>query len=91
MYQIDSCLILFFILITIGEFIKYLIKSEKAWLHNIFLFHFAQNMSLNKFGNFKQILITRSVFKLYRCILVDALFILIFYFWYDICFKGRRL
>ena len=42
---------------------KYHIKSEKAWRHIIiFLFHFAQNKSLNKFWNFKQILITISIF-----------------------------
>ena len=42
---------------------KYPIKSEKAWRHIIFLFHFAQNTSLNKFRNFKQVLITISIFK----------------------------
>ena len=30
-YQIDLCLMLFVVLITDGEFIKYLIKSEKVW------------------------------------------------------------
>ena len=40
---------------------KYLIKSEKAWLH-INFFSFAQNTDLNKFWNSKQILITHSVF-----------------------------
>ena len=48
-YQIDLCLILFFVLITYEEFKKYLIKSEKTWRHINFLYHFAQKTSLNKF------------------------------------------
>ena len=48
-YQIDLCSILFFLLITYGELKNTPKNPKKPGDILIFVFHFAQNMSLNKF------------------------------------------